>query len=373
MEVAVVLPSKDEQETIGICIDKIRRVLDDNGIKGEIIVADNSKDETPNIARGMGADVITPDRKGYGYAYRYAFKYLRDKHGKIPRYVIIGDADDTYDFAEIPRLLEPLKEGSADMVIGSRFKGRIERGAMPWHRRYIGNPVLTWFLNLFYGAGVSDAHSGFRAIRGEALERLELWMDGMEFASEMIVEAVRKGLRIREVPISYHRRRNARSKLSSLSDGWRHLKFMLMFAPDYLFLYPSLFISFAGILLMLSAFLNIYVGYTPGIHSLIAGSILLVSGYQGLFFEVFARVLQFRGLPQFLTLENGAMISVSVFSAGFVWILKMASDWFRSGFTLLPPVEHSVICLTLITLSMQTFLSTFMLSILTEHRRRWTS
>jgi len=372
VDVAVVLPSRNERETIGDCINKIKRVFNENHIDGEIIVADNSDDETPIIAREFGAEVITPDGRGYGYAYRYAFRYLREKHGAYPKYVVIGDADDTYDFLEMPKLLEPLERGEADLVIGSRFKGRIERGAMPWLHRWIGNPVLTGFLNLFYKAGVSDAHSGFRALTGEALENLELQSDGMEFASEMIVEAVKKGLRIREVPIAYYERRSpGGSKLSSFSDGWRHLKFMLTFAPDWLFMYPSLAIAFIGVLLMISAFLNVYIGYTPGTHSLIAGSILLISGYQGAFLAVFARFIMHRRLPRFLTLENGAGVGALLFTVGFLWILKMVYDWVTSGFQALPPVEHDVICLTLVALGLQTFFSSFMLSILAEHRRRF--
>ena len=302
VEVSVILPSKNERETIGECINKIKKVFNESRIDGEIVVADNSEDETPVIARNLGAEVITPDGRGYGYAYRYAFKHLKEKHGRYPKYVVMGDADDTYDFLEIPKLLEPLRRGEADMVIGSRLKGKIERGAMPWLHRWIGNPLLTWFLNLFYKAGVSDAHSGFRAIKGEALERLELRADGMEFASEMIIEAVRKGLRMKEVPISYYRRRNPNSKLSSFSDGWRHLKFMLVHAPDYLFIYPASIIMLIGVTLMALAFLNVYIGYTPGTHSMIAGSLLTILGYQTLFFGAFARILEHRGLPKFLSL-----------------------------------------------------------------------
>ena len=221
VEVSVVIPSKDEEETIGTCIKKIRKIVIDNGIDGEIIVADNSQDETPNIAKELGAKLITPDRNGYGYAYRYAFSKAKGK------YIVIGDADDTYDFMEIPNLLKPLMNGEADMVIGNRFKGKMEKGAMPWHHKWIGNPLLTWFLNLFYNSGVSDTHCGFRVIKRESLDKLEFTSDGMEFASEMIIKAVKQGLMIKEIPVNYYKRKNGNSKLSSFSDGWRHLKFIL--------------------------------------------------------------------------------------------------------------------------------------------------
>jgi glycosyltransferase involved in cell wall biosynthesis len=373
VEVAVILPSKDEGETIGDCINKIRKVFNDNHMAGEIVVADNSGDETPVIARQLGAEVITPDGKGYGYAYRYAFKHLKKKYGKYPKYVVMGDADATYEFLEMPRLLEPLEKDEADLVIGSRFKGKIERGAMPWHHRWIGNPLLTWFLNLFYKAGVSDAHSGFRAIKGDALEKLELRAEGMEFASEMIIEAVRKGLRIKEVPISYYKRRNPNSKLSSFSDGWRHLKFMLIHAPDYLFIYPASIITLAGIILMALAFLNVHLWYTPGTHSMIAGSLLTILGYQTLFFGAFARMLEHRSLPKFITLEKGATIGALIFAAGFIWAAKMLLDWMGSGFKSLPPIEQDIACFTLIVIGLQTFFSSFMLSIIAEQRKRWTS
>lgn len=373
VEVSVVIPSRNERETIGDCVSKIWKVLRDSGLDGEIVVADNSEDETPAIARRLGAEVVTPDGRGYGYAYRYAFKHLREKHGGYPKYIVIGDADDTYDFLEMPKLLEPLMNGEADIVIGSRFRGEIEPGAMPWHHRWIGNPILTWFLNFFYKAGVSDAHSGFRAIRGEALEKLELNADGMEFASEMIIEAVRKGLKIREVPISYHRRRNPNSKLSSFSDGWRHLKFMLIHAPNYLFTYPASIIMFAGIILMVLALLNVHLWYTPGTHSMIAGSLLTILGYQTLFFGAFAKMLEHGGLPKSLTLEKGATIGTIIFVAGFIWAVKLLLDWLGSGFKSLPPIEQDIACFTLIVMGLQTFFSSFMLSIIAEQRKRWTS
>lgn len=373
VEVSVVLPSRNERETIADCIRRIKKVFEENGIDGEIVVADNSDDETPEIAKKMGAKVITPDGKGYGYAYRYAFRYLRGRHGAYPKYVVMGDADGTYDFLEMPKLLEPLKRGEADLVIGSRLRGWIEPGAMPWHRRCIGNPLLTWFLNSFYKANVSDAHSGFRAIRGEALEKLELKSDGMEFASEMIVEAVKKGLRIAEVPISYYRRKGGGSKLSSLSDGWRHLKFMLIHAPDHLFLYPGISIALLGVALMALALLSLRTWYTPGVHTMIAGSLLAILGYQVVFFNAFARLLEGRGLPRSLTLERGATVGALIFLAGLAWALKSIYEWVASGFKALPPVEHSVACLTLIVVGLQTFFSSFMLSVIAERRKRWTS
>jgi len=366
IEVSVVLPSKDEEENIGVCIDKVRKVFDSNGIVGEIIVSDSSKDRTPIVAKDLGAKVITPDRKGYGYAYAFAFGHAKGK------YVVIGDADDTYDFMEMPTLLEPLKKGEADLVIGSRFEGKIEEGAMPWHHRWIGNPVLTRFLNLFFKAGVSDAHSGFRAITKEALKKLDLVSDGMEFASEMIIEAVDKGLRIKEVPISYYRRKNDDSKLSSFSDGWRHLKFMLIHAPDYLFVYPGVFLLFFALFLMFSALLNVNVGYLPGAHSMVAGCLLTITGYQAVFFGLFAKVYRGKGMPLFLTLERGATVGAVIFIAGAIYVGYLVLGWVSSGFRSLPPIQLDILGLTFVVLGIQTFFSSFMLSLISTGRKRET-
>jgi glycosyltransferase involved in cell wall biosynthesis len=364
VEVSVVIPSKDEEETIGVCINKIRKVFESGGVVGEIIVSDSSKDRTPIIAKKLGAKVVTPDRKGYGYAYTYGFRHVKGK------YVVIGDADDTYDFTEMPRLLEPLMKGEADLVIGSRFKGKIEKGAMPWHHRWIGNPALTWFLNFFFKAGVSDAHSGFRAITKEALERLNLDAEGMEFASEMIIKAVDKGLRVKEVPISYYKRRNNNSKLSSFQDGWRHLKFMLMYTPNYLFIYPGISLFLFGFLLMIFALLNVYIGYVPGAHSMIAGSLLIIAGYQALFFGLFAKVYRGKGVPRFLTLERGAAAGILLFTAGIAYTSYLVLGWASSNFSSLPPIEIDIIGFTLIVIGIQTFFSSFMLSIIANGKRR---
>jgi len=361
VEVSVVIPTRNEADTIGICISKVREVFKQHGIDGEIIVADNSDDETPRIARLLGARVVTPDRMGYGYAYLYGFRHARGK------YIVLGDGDDTYDFLEMPRLLEPLMKGEADLVIGSRFKGRIEKGAMPWLHRWVGNPVLTWLLNLFFNAGVSDAHCGFRAIKREALEKMRLNAHGMEFASEMIIEAVRLGLRIVEVPVSYRARRGGRSKLSSFSDGWRHLKFMLLHTPTWLFIYPGSLLLVAGVILIASAFLNIYIGYMPGVHSMIAGSLLALMGYQALLFGLFARILEGKSLPRFLTLERGVTIGALTFIAGLAWMVRLALKWAGGGG--LPPVGYSIVGLILIVLGLQTFFSSFMLSMIAERRQ----
>ncbi|WP_266082180.1 glycosyltransferase family 2 protein [Haladaptatus caseinilyticus] len=218
---SVVLPTRNEEEGISECLDRIHHVMDATDMEIEIIVSDSSTDHTPDIAQEYGAIVISPPSMGYGNAYKYAFERV---HGD---FVVIGDADMSYDFEELPKLLTPLMEDEADLVLGSRFKGRIEPGAMPALHQYVGNPFLTAMLNRLFDANVTDAHSGFRAVRRDVLVQLELESDGMEFASEMIMKAVSDGFRIREVPITYHKR-VGEATLESFSDGWRHLKYMIL-------------------------------------------------------------------------------------------------------------------------------------------------
>ena len=369
VEVTVILPTRNEAETIGSCIQKIKSVFEKYGIEGEIIVSDNSDDETPQIARSLGAIVVTPDKLGYGYAYIYAFNYARGK------YIVIGDADDTYDFREMPKLLKPLMNGEADLVIGSRLKGEIKKGAMPWLHRYIGNPILTSFLNRFYKVKVSDAHSGFRAIAKEALEKMNLRSHGMEFASEMIIEAKRLGLRIKEVPITYYPRKSGSSKLRSFADGWRHLRFMLIYTPTYLYFIPGSILGLFGIAMILFAYLQIYVGYSPGFHSMILGSLSVLVGYQILFLGLFAklygvssgifnpdRITHF--IMKKLSLEKGVIIGLGVFLTGFLYALYLVISWIGSGFKVLPLRGESIIAFTLIIIGIQTIFNSFFLSMM---------
>ncbi len=372
VEVSVVIPTLNEEKSIGICIEKVKKVFEKYNIDGEIIVSDNSTDKTPEIARSLGAKVVTPDKRGYGYAYLYAFKHAKGK------YIVIGDADNTYDFLEIPKLLEPLKKGEADLVIGSRFKGEIKKGAMPWLHKYIGNPLLTWFLNIFFKAGVSDAHSGFRAFTREALEKMRLRCHGMEFASEMIIEAVRRGLRIKEVPITYYPRQGE-SKLSSFSDGWRHLKFMLLQTPKHLYYIPgSLLFVFGMSLVILMNLTTVRIGQVVlGVNSIIAASLLAIVGYQLIFLGLFSSVyghsrgyLELDRLTKFvaehISLEKGATIGLAIFAVGCLYALSLIVKWIQSGFKELPVVNQSILGLTLLVIGLQTIFFSFFLSMLGE-------
>ena len=219
--ISVILPCRNEERTVGECIKKIRKVFSQKKIKGEIIVSDSSSDNSAAIARKMKVKVVKHDKEGYGYAYHEGFKVSK---GDI---IIIGDADGTYDFSEIPKLLAKAKNN--DLVIGSRLKGRVHKGAMPWLHRYIGNPILSFILRLLFGSKVSDTQSGFRLVRRDAWKMLDLKTQGMEFASEMIIRATKRKMRIAEVPINYYPRKiGSQSKLRTFRDGWKHLRFMIL-------------------------------------------------------------------------------------------------------------------------------------------------
>ena len=224
VEISVVMPCLDEEETIGACIEKAWQGIESSGFRGEVVVSDNgSCDASVEIAEKLGARVVHQPVRGYGSAY---LKGIREARGQ---YIIIGDSDDTYDFTEVDRFVMPLQDGY-DLAMGSRFEGEILPDAMPWLHQYIGNPVLTGILNLFFRAGVSDAHCGIRAFTRDAFQRMHLQTSGMEFASEMVINAAKADLHIAEVPVTYYPRLGE-SKLHSFRDGWRHLRFMLLYSP----------------------------------------------------------------------------------------------------------------------------------------------
>ncbi|WP_455449629.1 glycosyltransferase family 2 protein [Natrinema thermotolerans] len=364
--ISVVMPTLNEEEGVAECIGRAKTAIAELGVTAEIILSDSSSDRTPEIGREMGAIVYEPDRPGYGYAYRYAFDRARGD------YIVIGDADTTYDFEAIPRLLDELKERDADMVMGSRLEGEIKDGAMPALHQYVGNPLLTKFLNVFYGAGVSDAHSGFRIIRRECLDDLELQTTGMEFASEMIMEAGAQDKSIAEVPITYHEREGD-ATLESFKDGWRHVRFMLVNAPGYLFSVPGLLLSVVGLLVMGTAFTGASIGdVTLGIHSMIAGSLLTIVGYQvsslGVFAAVASDPIQVPDDPittritQSLSLENGATIGLALFAAGSAYAGWLVYQWYSNGFMTLEFTMSALLAFTAIVIGLQTVFSSFFLS-----------
>ena len=222
IEVSVVMPCLNEQETLGACIRKAQRTLEALGVSGEVVVADNgSTDDSIGIAEHLGAHVVHQPIRGYGAAYQAGFAAARGQ------FIVMGDSDDTYDFTDLKRFITPLREGY-DLVIGNRFKGDIMPGAMPWARRYIGNPILSGILRWLFGTAISDSHCGMRSFTAEAYKRMVLKTTGMEFASEMVVKALAVNLNILEIPITYYPRAGE-SKLNAVRDAVRHIRFMLKY------------------------------------------------------------------------------------------------------------------------------------------------
>ncbi|MGQ5516936.1 glycosyltransferase family 2 protein [Halococcus saccharolyticus] len=370
--VSVVMPTLNEEEGIGECIASIKHALSELEITGEIIVSDSSTDRTPQIAAEMGAFVVTPDRSGYGYAYRYAFEYVRGE------YVVIGDADTTYDFEELPDLFEIVARGDADVVMGSRLAGNILPGSMPALHKYVGNPLLTKFLNLFYGAGVSDAHSGFRVFRKEVIDTLSLRTNGMEFASEMVMAAGANDLQIAEVPITYHERQGE-ATLSSFRDGWRHVKFMAMNAPGLLFSVPAFGLFSAGVLTMAASLFGLTLGgIVFGSHTVIAGSLLTIVGYQIGGLAVFSSVTSSPVRPQRdpitgwlkrrFQLEYGLAIGLALIALGGGYTVFLLGGWIASGYTQRPLITSDMLAFTTLVLGAQTFFSSFFLGLLHQPR-----
>lgn len=286
-EVSIVMPCLNEARTVGRCIEKARQALQEMGIAGEIIIADNgSSDGSPDIAGQLGARVVHVERRGYGSALQAGIAAARG------RYVIMGDADDSYDFGRIKPFIDRLRQGH-DLVMGNRFQGEIRPGAMPWLHRYIGNPILTGILNLFFHTPIGDAHCGLRAFRKDAYERLHVETPGMEFASEMVVKASLNRQKITEVPIVLHPDgRDRPPHLRSFRDGWRHLRFLLLFCPLWLYLIP------AGLCLTVGVALMVWLlpgarsigGTALDVHAMLFGSLLVLLGYQLLWVWAYARI-----------------------------------------------------------------------------------
>ena len=370
-EVSVVIPTKNEEKSIGICIEKVQKVFKEHQIDGEIIVSDSSTDSTPEIAKSLGARVVVPDKLGYGYAYRYGIARASGK------YIVIGDADNTYDFADIPKLLEPLKKGEADLVMGSRFKGDIKKGAMPWLHRYIGNPLLTWCVNCTHNSNISDCHSGFRAFTKEACESINLKTDGMEFASEMVMRALTSGLRIVEIPISYYPRvEGSQANLNSFPDGWRHLKYIALNAPTHLFIIPGSILFGSGGLLVFLIWAPFNLWAVPlGIHSMMAGCMLAIVGLQVISLGVFAKTYNVRrglqrndGITKFISahfsLERSATTGMIIFLAGLFFIVYLVWNWAGSGFSDLPLLDQDIAGFTMLVIGLQTVFYSFFLSVI---------
>ena len=285
LDISIVMPCLDEAATIGTCVAKARSWLRTSGLRGEVVVVDNgSTDDSPAIAAREGARVVDESARGYGRAYLRGFAEAR---GEI---IVMGDSDDTYDFSDLSGMIAPLSQG-ADLVLGNRFAGGIKPGAMPFLHRYVGSPIINLILRVFFKVDVGDSQSGFRAFRRSLLDDLRLSSGGMELASEMIVRAAHGGFKIVEVPAPYSAR-SGESKLNTVRDGWRHLRFLLVAAPDFLFIVPGLVLFVLGALVFILSFVSpagVEIGSVSW-QPIFAGTILVAIGANALVLGVVAKL-----------------------------------------------------------------------------------
>jgi glycosyltransferase involved in cell wall biosynthesis len=367
LELSIVMPCLNEAETIEICVKKAQWYLSQHNIAGEVIVADNgSTDGSQEIAHNMGAIVIHVREKGYGSALRAGIESAKGQ------YVIMGDADDSYDFTSLTPFVEKLRAGY-DLVMGNRFKGGIKPGAMPPLHKYLGNPVLTWIGRLFFASPCSDFHCGLRGFRKDAIEALDLRTTGMEFASEMVVKATLHKMKITEVPTTLSPDGRSRPPhLRSWRDGWRHLRFLLLYSPRWLFLYP-------GVLLMLVGIVSsLWLLSSPRVHTLLYSSAAIVVGFQIAAFAVFTKAFaisegllpedpRLKRMSRSLNLEFGLIVGGILLLVGIASSIYAFMIWERNAFGALDPVNMmrivipSVNCLAL---GFQVIFSSFFLSVL---------
>jgi len=375
IEVSIVMPCLDEAETLATCIGKARSAIESGGLRAEIIVADNgSTDGSPLIAKELGARVVEVARRGYGSALLGGIAAARGK------FVVMGDADDSYDFTAIAPLIAKLRQGY-DLVMGNRFSGGIQAGAMTWSHRWVGNPALTRLSNLFFRTPVGDMHCGLRAFRKDAIDSLRLRATGMEFASEMVIKASLQRMKIAEVPVTL--RPDGRSRpphLRTWRDGWRHLRFMLLFSPRWLFLYPGVALLGGGVIVgaLLETGPRRIGSVAFDIHTLLLAGFACLIGFQLVVFAVFTKVFAMeRGfhppsatyyrLFDYVKLETGLVVGGLMFAVGVVGIVVAVFSWGALGFGNLDPrltMREIIPAAVLLTLGVQTVFASFFLSIL---------
>jgi glycosyltransferase involved in cell wall biosynthesis len=369
--VSVVIPCLNEAESIAHCVNSAQRVLDEHGLRGEVVVVDNGSDDgSATLALVAGARVVEEPRRGYGSAYLAGFAAARGD------YIVMIDADLTYDFEEIPRFVRELDAGG-ELVMGNRMQA-VQPGAMSLLSR-IGNPLLSGFLNMLFRTPVSDAHCGMRAVRREVLPTLALQATGMEFASEMVIRAARGGLEIRELPIALHPR-EGESKLSPFRDGWRHLRLMLVYHPNFLFLLPGMALGAIGALLMGLVFARASLfGHVFLVHTLIGGSLLVVVGTQLLGFGLCGRSYAvhqlgdrdpwFEEMGRRIRLEHGLLLGLALMVAGIALGAVVVGHWLAHGLGSLGEERVTILAATLLIVGVQTFFTSFLLSLIGLRRR----
>jgi glycosyltransferase involved in cell wall biosynthesis len=381
VDLSIVMPCLNEAASVADCVKQAREALAKYGIDGEVIVADNgSTDGSRELAASAGARVVPVPLRGYGSALLTGIASARGD------YIVMGDADGSYDFFAIDKFLAKLREGY-DLVMGNRFKGGVAPGAMPFLHRYLGNPVLSFLGRLFFSSEVGDFHSGLRGFRRSSILALDLRTTGMEFASEMVVKASVQGLRSTEVPVTLSPdKRDRPPHLRTWRDGWRHLRFLLLYSPRWLFLYPGAVLMVVGALVLL--------WLLPGeralgslrldIHTLIYAAAAVVLGYQSVIFAVFTKTFaisegllpedpRLTRLYRYVTLETGIVAGIVLVIFGLVLAATAIGIWQTQGFGPIVDVPRSlrvvIVSALAITLGAQTFFASFFLSVLGLSRR----
>ncbi len=374
-ELTILMPCLNEAETLAACINKANTYLKESGVHGEVVVADNgSTDGSQKIAEEHGARVVNVPEKGYGAA------LIGGCNGARGKYVIMGDADDSYDFLHLAPFVEKLREGY-DLVMGNRFKGGIEPGAMPPLHRYLGNPVLSFIARLFFPCKIGDYHCGFRGYNRESILKLGLVTTGMEYASEMVVKATLNHLKIAEVPTTLKKDgRSHAPHLRSWSDGWRHLKFLLMHSPNWLFMYPGLILFFLGLALTVVLSLgNIQIGSVGlGVHTLMYAAAAMMVGFNLVMFSLFVR--SYASVTGFIptesrldkwleetSTEKGVLLGIFLFLAGIAVTIVAFCIWGKTGFGGLSPesmMRITIPAMLLIVVGIEVVFCSFFIGIL---------
>ena len=381
IELTILMPCLNEAETLEICIKKAMSFLTDNKVNGEVLIADNgSTDGSQDIATRNGARVVNIEQKGYGSALRGGSENARGK------YIIMGDADDSYNFLNLMPFLEKLREGY-ELVMGNRFKGGIEKGAMPPLHKYLGNPVLSFIGRIFYPSEIKDFHCGLRGYNRAAIKSLQLQTTGMEYASEMVVQATLHKLRMIEVPTTLSPDGRTRPPhLRSWRDGWRHLKFLMMYSPNWTFLYPGLILSVVGLLMM------VIIGVGPtkignvnfGINTMMYGSASLLVGVNIILFSMFTKAYALSsgfipnspktiGIFEKFTVEKGVVIGVALTLLGIAATIFAFIIWGNNSFGNLQPesiMKITIPATTLIAIGIELIFASFFLGILEIERKK---
>ena len=377
-QISVIIPCLNEEQAVGKVVEQSLEGIRRSGRPGEVLVVDNaSTDASADVAAASGAIVVSEPRRGYGSAYLAGLGEARGE------YLVMGDADDTYPMDELAEFVERL-DGVDDLVIGSRFKGTIHGDAMPFLNRFVGNPILTGMLNVLFGVKVSDAHCGMRALRRDALPVLDLHSTGMEFASEMVFKAYRRGLTVSEVPIDYYPR-VGESKLNRFGDAWRHVRFMLLYSPSWLYLLPGSTLLLLGVLgmLVLAAGPIDFFGHTWQIHTMLGFVAMTLIGAQvvqlGVFARTYARVRigehdpLLERIGRHVSLERGLVIGGALSLAGFAGLVAVGAEWAAGGFGALGRAYETALLVTALGIGIQIVFGAFFLALLTMPLRQVSS